>query len=80
MTDARGRVDEQVIMNSGMNIVNDGAPTRVSYDSETAIDSSLCSAGVEADLQWSIDSSPGDSDHALFSSTMKQEVCRVSKA
>ena len=63
MTDARGRAVEQFIMNSDMNIINDGAPTRVSYNAETATDLSLCSTGVEADLQWSIDSSPGDSDH-----------------
>ena len=47
MTDVRGRAVEQFIMNSGMNIMNDGAPTRVSYNAKTAIDLSLCSAGVK---------------------------------
>ena len=59
----RERAVEQFIRNSGMNIMNDGAPTRMSYNVETAIDLLLYSAGVEADLQWSIDSSAGDSDH-----------------
>ena len=63
MTDARGRAVEQFIVNSGRNKMNEGAPTRVSYNAETAIDLSLCSVGVEADLQRSIDSSLGDSDH-----------------
>ena len=36
--DARGREVKQFINNHNINIMNNGAPTRISYDTETAID------------------------------------------
>ena len=61
--DVRGREVEHFINNHKINIMNNGSPTRISYDTQTAIDLTMCSANLEADLPWSISTSPGDSDH-----------------
>ena len=54
--DAQGREVEHFINNHNINIMNKGAPTRISYDTETAIDLTMCSLNLEADLHWSISS------------------------
>ena len=62
-TDARGREVERFIDNHNTNIMNNGAPARILYNTETAIDITMCSSILEADLHWSIAASPGGSDH-----------------
>ena len=61
-TDARGRKVERFIDNHNINIMNNGAPTRILYNTESEIDL-MCSSILEADLHWSIAASPGGSDH-----------------
>ena len=43
--------------------MHNGAPTRILYKTASAIDLSVCFSQIEADFQWSILVSPGDSDH-----------------
>lgn len=61
--DARGNMIETYINRNGLIILNDGSPTRIAYNAETAIDLSICSPVLAPIIQWSVDSSPGDSDH-----------------
>ena len=42
-TDRRGRTIEAFTVEHSLNIINNEAPTRVSYDTESAIDLSICS-------------------------------------
>ena len=63
VTDARGRQVEVFIEQHNLSLMNNGAPTRILYDQESAIDLSLCSPQLSADLLWTVLSSPGDSDH-----------------
>ena len=58
--DAQGGDVEHFINNHNINIMNNGAPTRISYDTKTAIDLTMCSLNLEAELHWSISTSPGD--------------------
>lgn len=62
-TDKRGKEIENFIHNHNLNIMNNGAPTRISYQIETAIDLSICSSEIENYFNWSVSFSPGDSDH-----------------
>ena len=62
-TDNRGKEIEAFVMQHDINIMNIGAPTRILYDTESAIDLFLCSSEIEADLHWNVLSSLGDSDH-----------------
>ena len=38
VTDSRGQIIENVIATNELNVINNGAPTRVAYNVETAID------------------------------------------
>ena len=58
-TDARGRKVERFIDNHNINVMNYGAPTRILYNTKPAIDLTMCSFILEADLHWSIAASPG---------------------
>ena len=62
-TDGRGREIEAFITQQGLNIMNNGAPTRILYNTESAIDLSICSPEIDPDFNWTVLSSPGDSDH-----------------
>jgi len=62
-TDTRGRIIGDFIEANNLNILNDGTPTRIGYQTETAIDLTMCSPVIEPDLQWSVSTSPWDSDH-----------------
>ena len=64
-TKPRGREVEQFIGNHNVIIMNNEAPTRIERNSETAIDL-ICSATIAISLQWSISTSPGNSDHCLI--------------
>ena len=59
----RGREVEQFIAHNNINVMNNGAPTRIVDQAESAIDLLLCSPQLDTDLQWSVLSSPGGSDH-----------------
>jgi len=61
--DVRGREIEKFITSNSLNILNSGAPTRIGYQSQSAIDLSICTPILEPILQWTVSSSPGDSDH-----------------
>jgi len=81
-SDARGRIIEGFINSKGLNILNDGSPTRITSLSKTAIDLSILSPELSADIQWSVDPSPGDSDHCPISLSIiteavaEEPVCR----
>lgn len=61
-TDTRGKIIESFIGAAGLNLLNTGSPTRITH-TETAIDLSLCSPELQRSMVWSVDPSPGDSDH-----------------
>ena len=65
-TKARGREIENFIITNNLNILNNGAPTRISHETETAIDLSICSPQLDTDFHWSVSNSPGDSDHCYI--------------
>ena len=44
-------------------ILNNGSSTRIGYNSESAIDITLCSSVLTRILYWTVSTSPGDSDH-----------------
>ena len=62
-TDNREREIEALVTQHDLNIMNNWTPTRILYDTESAIYLSLCSSEIEADLHWNVLSWPGDSDH-----------------
>ena len=66
VSNRRGREVERVALENGVHIMNDGTPTRIGYQSETAIDLSLCSPELNAYFQWSFFSSPGGSDYCAI--------------
>ena len=45
-TDSRGRIIEAFLSDNNLNIWNDGSPTRIADNSETAIDLPLCSPSI----------------------------------
>lgn len=62
-TDCRGRLIQTFCNNNNLNILNDGAPTRIVYNSESAIDLTFCSPNLHPIVDWSVYASPGASDH-----------------
>ena len=48
---------------NGLNVINNGAPTRVAYNVETAIDLTIVTPILEPLMEWRVMSSPNDSDH-----------------
>ena len=73
-TRTRGRVVEQFMRENDLNILNNGAPTRVAYQVETAVDVTICSPALEAMMEWSVYSSPGDSDHCPIIITVMNDA------
>ena len=65
-TEARGRIIEEVMTETYLNVLNDGTPTRITLNSETCIDITLVSLMLEPILQWSVAASPYDSDHIPY--------------
>ena len=61
--DVRGGIVESFIAESGLNILNDGSPTRVGGTSETHLDLSFISPAHHHNFSWSVLESPFDSDH-----------------
>ena len=72
-TDARRREIEEFIARNNINIMTDGAPTHITYYAETAIDLTMCTATLEADLHSSAAASPVDSDHCPVFVTYEQQ-------
>lgn len=66
-TDARGRIVEEAINNNNLNILNNGLPTRIAYNTESAIDLTVTSPILDPILQWSVAPTPLDSDHCPIS-------------
>ena len=62
-TEARGRINEEVMTETHLNVPNDGSPTRITLTSETCIDITLVCPILEPILQWSVAVSPYDCDH-----------------
>lgn len=62
-TDARGQIVESFLSHNNLNILNNGTPTRIGYQTETAIDLSICTSELEPDILWTVRPSPGGSDH-----------------
>lgn len=62
-TDNRGKIVEEFCNSNNLNILNDGAPTRIEYNTESAIDLSICSPVLQPIMEWSVYASPGASDH-----------------
>ena len=62
----RQRQVEEFMENHDVCLLNDGSPARISFNSESAINLSLCSSRLAADLHWSALSSPGGSDRCLI--------------
>ena len=56
-TDAGGRAIETLINNDNSNIMNNAVPTRVTSNSETAMDLTFCTASISVD--WNVAASPG---------------------
>ena len=73
-TDCRGRQIEAFVEQRNINIMNNGAPTRILYETETAIDVSLCSPQIDADFHWAVLTSPGDSDHCPIVITHDEDI------
>ena len=70
MTDARGRIIEQLLTDFNLNILNNGAPTRIWGNAETAIDLSICSPRLQTTIEWTTFNSPRDGDHCPILITM----------
>ena len=62
-TDARGRLLENALIDCRLIVLNNGTPTRISYQSESAIDLTIASPRLTPDIEWSVSASPEDSDH-----------------
>lgn len=59
-TDRRGRLMDEVFVDDGLNVVNDGTATHISG---TVLDLTAVSPILETELLWQVVSSPRSSDH-----------------
>ena len=62
-TDNRGVILERIVTDKNLCVLNNGAPTRIGYNSESAIDITICTATLTPLIDWTVSASPGDSDH-----------------
>ena len=62
-TDRRERQIEAFVEQRDINIMNNCTLRRLLYETETAIDVSLCLPQIDAHFHWTVLTSPGDSDH-----------------
>ena len=69
-TDARGKIIEQILSEYNLNILNNGAPTRIWGNSETAMDLSICTPRLQTTSEWTTFDSPRDGDHCPVLITM----------
>lgn len=61
--DARGSIIEEFMTRNNLNILNTGAPTRISHTVETVLDLAIISPELNAEYKWDVIPSPLDSDH-----------------
>ena len=74
-TDNRGTILEKILTVKNLCILNSGASTRIDYSSESAIDVTLCTATLTPIMDWTVSTSPGDSDHCqIHIAIMKQNL------
>ena len=73
--DARGRVIDEVLSAYHLNIFNIGAPTRIVYNTESAIDLSISTPRLSAYLIWSVADSPEDS---VLQATNNRKIPKLS--
>ena len=62
-TDTRGRILQNFIDNTGLSLLNNGAPTHPNMANDTAIDLSICSPRLSEDFEWNTLPTVLDSDH-----------------
>ena len=64
---------ERIVTDKNVCILNNGAPTRIGYNSESAIDIIICTATLTPLIDWTVSASPGDSDHChIYVAIMRQ--------
>ena len=70
----KGKTVEDFLTKTNLCILNDGSPTHIDIRSgkESAIDLTLCSSDIAADLQWSTIKDPHQSDH--YPINIKQNI------
>ena len=59
-----------VLLENNLSILNSGQHTRIAYQSETAIDLTICSPILQAHIEWADLSSPGSSNHSPVITTI----------
>ena len=64
---------EQFLEKPNLVLMNNGALTRIVYETETASDLTMCSANIAATFDWSISASSGDSDHCHIVLSYEEE-------
>ena len=69
-TDARVKIIEQILSKYNLNILNNGSPTRIWENSETAIDLSICSPRLQTTIEWTTFDSQRDGNHCRILITM----------
>ena len=67
---------ERFINDNNLNILNNCQPTKITHNSQTAIDLTLCSPQLSYIFQWSDLTSPKDSDHCpiIVSTTTNRNI------
>ena len=63
-----------------MDILNNGASTRIEYNTETCIDLTIATPKLGPLLQWTVTATPRDSDHIPIVSNMLNEIQREGQA
>ena len=74
-TDPRGIKIGNIVRDSQLDILNEGTPTRVWDNGESAIDLSIASSILRSLITWSVFLSPGDSDHCPINITFAKREC-----
>jgi len=73
-TNQRGRIIEQLIDQTNLVMLNNGAPTHPNLTNDSAIDLSMCSANVSQYFEWNTTPSVLDSDHLPITITTNTET------
>ena len=79
-TNVRGRILKEVACNKGLIIMNNGAPTKIGFNTETCFDLTVTSPTLGPYLEWTVTSSPFDSDHIpiIVSVLTREQIWRKS--
>ena len=73
-TNQRGRTIEQLIDQTNLVMLNNGAPTRPNRINDSAIDLTMCSANISQYFEWNTTPSVLDSDHYPIAITTNSET------